>query len=97
MSSRILIIGANGQIGTELAQALAQRHGNANVITSDVAPQGRLPHLTHEMLDVTDAAALATVVERHAITQIYLLAAALSAAALASSATAFFKFRRWAA
>ena len=79
MSSRILIIGANGQIGTELAQALAQRHGHANVITSDVAPQGRLPYLTHEMLDVTDAAALATVVERHAITQIYLLAAALSA------------------
>ena len=79
MSSRILIIGANGQIGTELAQALAQRHGNHNVITSDVVPQGRLPHLAHEMLDVTDAAALTSVVERHGITQIYLLAAALSA------------------
>ncbi|WAC71099.1 NAD-dependent epimerase/dehydratase family protein [Roseateles sp. SL47] len=77
--SKILLIGANGQIGSELAVELAQRHGNANVITSDVAPQGRVPFLTHEMLDVTDGAALAAVVKRHGITQIYHLAAALSA------------------
>ena len=76
---KILIIGANGQIGTELAEALAQRHGPAAVVTSDLAPQGRLPHLRHEALDVTDAAALAASVKRHGITQIYLLAAALSA------------------
>ena len=77
--TKILLIGANGQIGSELAVELAKRHGNANVITSDVAPQGRVPQLTHEMLDVTDAAALAAVVKRHGITQIYHLAAALSA------------------
>ena len=76
---KILIIGANGQIGTELAEALARRHGPAAVVTSDLAPQGRLPHLRHEALDVTDAAALAAAVKRHGITQIYLLAAALSA------------------
>jgi nucleoside-diphosphate-sugar epimerase len=76
---KILIIGANGQIGTELAEALARRHGDAAVVTSDLAPQGRLPALRHEALDVTDAAALAAVVKRHAITQVYLLAAALSA------------------
>jgi nucleoside-diphosphate-sugar epimerase len=79
MTTKILIIGANGQIGTELAAELALRHGNANVITSDLAPEGRLPQLTHEMLDVTDAAALAAVHQRHGITQIYHLAAALSA------------------
>ena len=79
MNGRILIIGANGQIGTELAQELALRHGPSAVVTSDVAPQGRVPALRHEMLDVTDAAALATVVKRHDIKQIYLLAAALSA------------------
>ena len=78
-TTKILIIGANGQIGTELAQALALRHGNDNVITSDLAPEGRVPALTHEMLDATDAAAIAAVVKRHSITQIYLLAAALSA------------------
>lgn len=77
--TKILIIGANGQIGSELAQELALRHGNANVITSDLAPQGRVPQLAHEMLDVTDAAALMAVVKRHGITQIYHLAAALSA------------------
>ena len=37
MTTKILLIGANGQIGSELAVELAKRHGNANVITSDVA------------------------------------------------------------
>jgi len=76
---RILIIGANGQIGSELAGALSKRAGVEAVITSDVAPTGRTPGLVHEQLDVTDAAALTAVVERHGVTQIYLLAAALSA------------------
>ncbi len=76
---RILIIGANGQIGTELATELAKLHGNDAVITSDLAPKGRVPTLHHETLDVTDAGALATIVKRHHITQIYHLAAALSA------------------
>jgi len=79
MTTKILIIGANGQIGTELALELSKRHGDANVITSDLAPDGRVPQLTHEMLDVTDAGALTTVVRRHGVTQIYHLAAALSA------------------
>ncbi len=42
-------------------------------------PRSRVPQLAHEMLDVTDAAALTAVVKRHGITQIYHLAAALSA------------------
>ncbi|HEY8880851.1 MAG TPA: NAD-dependent epimerase/dehydratase family protein [Roseateles sp.] len=77
--TRILIIGANGQIGTELATELARLHGEDAVITSDLTPQGRVRTLKHEALDVTDAGALATVVKRHHITQIYHLAAALSA------------------
>src|SRR6218665_46772 len=79
MTTKILIIGANGQIGSELAQALALRHGSANVITSDLAPEGKVAQLTHEMLDVTDAAALTAIARRHGITQVYHLAAALSA------------------
>jgi nucleoside-diphosphate-sugar epimerase len=78
-SPKILIIGANGQIGTELAEALAERHGHDAVVTSDLAPTGRVPRLAHEALDVTDAAALAAVVARHRIERIVLLAAALSA------------------
>ena len=76
---KILIIGANGQIGTELAEALLQRHGRQAVITSDLASFGRVPGVAHESLDVTDAGALTAVVERHGITQVYHLAAALSA------------------
>lgn len=79
LHGKILIIGANGQIGTELALALAEKHGFDNVITSDVAPQGRVPGLRHEMLDVTDAAGLAATAQRHEVKQIYHLAAALSA------------------
>ncbi len=76
---KILIVGANGQIGSELSLALAQRHGNAQVVTADLAPVGRHPQLRHEMLDATARGDLAEVVERHHVTQVYLLAAALSA------------------
>ncbi|MED5619983.1 NAD-dependent epimerase/dehydratase family protein [Ideonella sp. BN130291] len=76
---KILIIGANGQIGTELAEALVRRHGADAVVTSDLAPVGRVAGIAHESLDVTDASALATVAKRHHVTQIYHLAAALSA------------------
>jgi nucleoside-diphosphate-sugar epimerase len=79
MTTRILIVGANGQIGTELTQALVDRHGPDAVITSDVAPDGRVMGLRHEVLDATQATELTDIVERHQITQIYLLAAALSA------------------
>ena len=79
ISPKILVIGANGQIGTELAEALALQHGDGAVVTSDLAPTGRVPRLAHEALDVTDAAALAAVVARHRIDRIVLLAAALSA------------------
>ena len=77
--TRILIIGATGQIGPELAQVLADRHGNDAVVTSDLAPSGRVPQLRHEQLDVSDRGALAAAVEKHHVTQVYHLAAALSA------------------
>jgi nucleoside-diphosphate-sugar epimerase len=76
---RILLIGANGQIGTELAIALAEQHGDDAVVTSDLAPQGKVPGLAHEALDCTDIGALTEIVQRHGITQVYHLAAALSA------------------
>ena len=77
--TKILIIGANGQIGSELAEALVQLHGRDALVSSDLAPQGRVLGLAHESLDVTDAGALTQVAERHGITQVYHLAAALSA------------------
>jgi nucleoside-diphosphate-sugar epimerase len=81
----ILVIGANGQIGSELVEALALRHGAQAVISSDIAaharPEARRLGVRHVALDATDATALQAVVERFGVTQIYLLAAALSARA----------------
>jgi nucleoside-diphosphate-sugar epimerase len=77
--SASLVIGANGQIGSELVDALATTRGAANVIAADLATPralGRSPFVT---LDVLDRARLAEVVQRHAVTDVYLLAAALSA------------------
>ena len=79
MQTRILIIGANGQIGTELTHVLVQRHGTDAVVTSDLAPVGRVLGVHHEALDATESGALTELVERLRITQIYLLAAAWSA------------------
>ena len=78
-SPRILVIGANGQLGTELSAALADRYGADNVVGSDRVEVGRHVNLRHEMLDATDVGQLTQLVERHRITQIYHLAAALSA------------------
>lgn len=76
---RILVIGANGQLGTELSSALADRYGGDTVITSDRAENGRDPSLRYEMLDVTDAERLNEIITRLGVSQIYHLAAALSA------------------
>lgn len=81
MKPRHLIIGANGQIGTDLAQALTQRDGATSVVLSDIAapPVALRAGMTHHILDATDADALQRLVVDRGITQIYLLAAALSA------------------
>lgn len=76
---RILVIGANGQIGSELVTALAQTFGADNVIASDIAATAQTLGVHYEQLDVLDRQRLATLVERHHITQIYHLAALLSA------------------
>lgn len=74
----ILVIGANGQIGSVLTEALRQRFGEDRVISTDIRnPAHPVPHF--ELLDVLDAAKLAEIVDRHRITQIYHLAAVLSA------------------
>ena len=36
--NKLLVIGANGQIGSELTAALAEAHGEANVIAADIRP-----------------------------------------------------------
>jgi nucleoside-diphosphate-sugar epimerase len=78
---KILITGALGQIGSELAAALKKIYGDQNVIASDVgelAPKEEF--LPYETLNVLDKTRLAEIVKKHDIKIIYHLAAILSAA-----------------
>jgi len=77
----ILVIGACGQIGTELTAALRQVYGNHRVVAADLkAPSDSGdPGGPYEQLDVLNRGALSALIARHDITQIYLLAAMLSA------------------
>jgi nucleoside-diphosphate-sugar epimerase len=77
---KILIIGANGQIGSVLTKILRQNYGHDNVIPTDIhLPTDGNNYLPFEILDATDSAKLAYIIERYRITQIYHLAAILSA------------------
>jgi len=76
---RILIIGANGQIGSELVGALAQKHGADNVLASDIGLDNVYGAARYTQLDVLDKARLGQLVADEGITQVYQLAALLSA------------------
>ncbi|MAO08213.1 MAG: NAD-dependent epimerase [Alteromonas sp.] len=83
MKKRILIIGACGQIGTELTAKLREKYSSHKVIASDIR-EGE-PELMEsgpfEILDATNYSAIEDIVIRHEITDVYLMAAMLSATA----------------
>ena len=81
MKEKILVIGASGQIGVELTLALRGIYGNNNVIASDLREENALLHGTgpYVALDVMNKEMLHVQVIRQHVTQIYLLAAMLSA------------------
>jgi nucleoside-diphosphate-sugar epimerase len=81
IKEKILVIGASGQIGVELTLALRKMYGNANVVASDLREQNPLLEGTgpYVSLDVMNKEMLHVQVIRQNITQIYLLAAILSA------------------
>lgn len=83
MQERILIIGSSGQIGTELVIELRKIYGNENVIASDIRPSCDAVMQTgpFENLDILDEQLLRDIVKKYKITQVYLLAALLSATA----------------
>jgi nucleoside-diphosphate-sugar epimerase len=80
---RILLTGANGQIGSELVAVLRERHGPEQVVGLDLRPppaaNGRSPAGPFEVADVRDPEALAEVVDDHDVDVVYHLASLLSA------------------
>lgn len=80
-SDNILIVGASGQIGTELVPALRRIHGDLHVVAADVRPlnKERQSAGPYVQLDVLNYGALGSLIDRYDINQVYLLAATLSA------------------
>lgn len=83
MKSRILIIGACGQIGTELTAALRLRFGPDKVVASDIREGNEtLMSQGHfELLDATNYKEVEDIVFRYKVDTVYLMAAMLSAIA----------------
>lgn len=83
MSERILVIGACGQIGTELTLKLRELYGDENVIASDIrnGNSDLMNSGPFEILDAKDEEAIKAIVAKYEIDQVYLMAAMLSATA----------------
>ena len=83
MNDTILVIGANGQIGSELVEELRRIHGDKNVIATDIKPA--TSELLHngpfEQVDVLDFPKVYNIIRKYNVKQVYLLAALLSATA----------------
>ena len=83
MASKILIIGACGQIGTELTMALREKVGRDNVIASDIREGSRelMASGPFEIADATNFEQIQNLVMHYDIDEVYLMAAMLSATA----------------
>lgn len=79
MAPKALIIGCAGQIGTALTKSLNNLYGKHRVILADIKPI--TTDNSFELLDATDKQTLARLLKKYQITEVYLLAALLSATA----------------
>jgi len=78
---KILVIGSSGQIGTDLIIELRERYGNDNVVASDIKEPAAEQTGPFELLNAMKKEEIEGVIRKHQITQVYLLAALLSATA----------------
>ena len=83
MNTVILVLGASGQIGTELTQKLRKIYGSNHVIASDIreGSEELMSSGPFEIIDATDKIKILETVKKYNVTQVYLLAAMLSATA----------------
>ncbi len=83
MNGKILIIGACGQIGTELTQKLRSIYGTENVIAADIRKLNTdvVNSGPFEVVNALDFNQVEHIVEHHNIEEVYLMAALLSATA----------------
>lgn len=81
--SKILVIGAGGQIGTELVIALRKQNGTENVVAADIKEQTPEPLADgpYKKLDALDRESVRNYVIENKFDEVYLLAALLSATA----------------
>lgn len=81
--SKTIVIGASGQIGSDLTLELRNRFGNDNIIASDIkdAAKDVMSSGPFEILDVMNEKALIDTFKKHNISKVYLLAAMLSGSA----------------
>lgn len=81
MSETILVIGSSGQIGTELVEELRKMYGNDKVVASDIKTPQQEQSGPFEIVDILNKEQLLSIVKKYQVTQVYLLAALLSATA----------------
>lgn len=83
MGTKILILGACGQIGSELTLKLRKAYGNDNVVASDIR-EGKEELMSSgpfEIINAMNFDEIAKAIDKHQIDEVYLMAALLSATA----------------
>ena len=83
MSETILVLGANGQIGSELVETLRNKYGRDRVIASDIkdADKDFKSHGPFLQMDVLNTPDVYEAIRKNKVRQVYLMAAMLSATA----------------
>ena len=78
-NQKFLVIGSNGQIGTVLTNKLAEKYGYENVVGSDLRTPKNHTKFIFEECSVLDFNRLSSIISKYNVTDVYLLAAYLSA------------------
>ncbi len=80
-TKKILVIGSSGQIGTELVEGLRDRFGSEQVVASDIKEPQSKQDGPFVLVNAMDRHGIERILDKHGITEVYLLAALLSATA----------------